>query len=168
MRTFVTSDQHFGHRNIITYCNRPFASVEEMNETMLERWNKTVGPEDIIYFLGDLTLNSRGTEYWLDRLNGDIIFVRGNHDRKRRWMHDSVTYQSGDVTALLLHNPSRVPPTWTDWVVHGHVHNNRPERYPFINYHRKSINVSVEMTGYKPLDLDMLLGYAARSARRSP
>jgi calcineurin-like phosphoesterase family protein len=48
-KIFFTADQHFGHKNIIKYCNRPFSSVEEMNKVMIDRWNEIVGKEDTVY-----------------------------------------------------------------------------------------------------------------------
>lgn len=80
-KVFFTSDTHFGHTNIITFCNRPFKNVEEMNETLIENWNKVVGKDDIVFHLGDFCLG--GPEEWtriLERLNGKIYLVVGNHD----------------------------------------------------------------------------------------
>ena len=52
---FFTSDTHFDHKNIIRYCNRPFSSIEEMNNFLIKRWNATVGPDDTVFHLGDVT-----------------------------------------------------------------------------------------------------------------
>jgi len=81
MRWF-TSDTHFGHERIISLCNRPFSSVEEMNEEMIERWNKAVKPSDIVYHLGDVALGKIAESLPLiGRLNGYRILIPGNHDR---------------------------------------------------------------------------------------
>lgn len=61
MNIFFTSDTHFGHNNIIKLSNRPFSSVEEMNEGLIERWNDVVGAEDIVYHLGDFSLKIRNS-----------------------------------------------------------------------------------------------------------
>ena len=58
MGVFFTADQHFGHKSIIEYCNRPFSDVEEMNEALIENWNKTVDNNDKIFVLGDFALGS--------------------------------------------------------------------------------------------------------------
>lgn len=80
---FFTSDTHFDHANIIRYCNRPWNTVEEMNEGLVERWNSKVGPDDIVFHLGDFCFaGSAEWKKWRDKLNGHIILVRGNHDRK--------------------------------------------------------------------------------------
>lgn len=81
MTTFYTSDLHFGHGNIIDYSDRPFDSIEHMNEEMIVRWNETVLPTDEVYVLGDVALGKRTETVPLaGRLNGKKKLVRGNHD----------------------------------------------------------------------------------------
>lgn len=77
---WFTSDWHFGHRNVINYCNRPFATVEEMNDKLIDIWNSTVKDEDTIYFLGDFSLSPRWSSEILPKLKGTKILVCGNHD----------------------------------------------------------------------------------------
>ena len=82
-KVYFTSDSHFNHANIIGFCNRPFKSVEEMNEKLIENWNNVVGADDIVFHLGDFCLG--GSAEWtkvLDRLNGKIYLIQGNHDMK--------------------------------------------------------------------------------------
>ena len=59
MATWFTADTHFGHGNVIRYCERPFASVEEMDEVLIENWNYVIRPKDTIYHLGDFTLTGK-------------------------------------------------------------------------------------------------------------
>ena len=84
MTTFFTADTHFGHANIIKHCNRPFSSVEEMDETMIQRWNERVKPGDLVYHLGDFGFHQKTaqTQKLLDRLHGNKVLLRGNHDSK--------------------------------------------------------------------------------------
>lgn len=81
---FATADPHLGHTNIIRYCNRPFSSAEEMDETLIYNWNSQVhSDEDIVYVLGDLVPFEKDWEkihQYVARLNGDIRLVLGNHD----------------------------------------------------------------------------------------
>ena len=78
---WVTSDTHFNHANIIKYCNRPFSSVEEMNEPIIANWNKVVSQGDTVYHLGDFALGNKSLiPDFLERLNGHISFIMGNHD----------------------------------------------------------------------------------------
>ena len=77
---YFTSDPHYWHNNVIRYCARPHASVEEMNEDMVLKWNQTVLPEDTIYVMGDFSLAFRAVETFPQRLMGNKILVPGNHD----------------------------------------------------------------------------------------
>lgn len=78
---YVTSDLHFGHKNIIKYENRPFNSVEEMNEAYIKKWNGTVNNKDTVYILGDFSwLKPADTMKILKKLNGKKILITGNHD----------------------------------------------------------------------------------------
>jgi len=80
MNTFFVSDQHFDHKNIIKYCERPFSDVDEMNEHMVETHNKMVTNKDIVYHVGDFCF-SPNSRMWLNRLNGkEHHLVLGNHD----------------------------------------------------------------------------------------
>lgn len=84
-KRWVTADTHFFHENIIRYCNRPFADVEEMNAIMVANWNNTVAPDDEVYHLGDFALVSKtwlayDLERLFERLRGKKYLVRGNHD----------------------------------------------------------------------------------------
>lgn len=79
---FFTSDLHFGHFNILRFDNRPFKSVQEMDETMISLWNETVLPIDTVYILGDVSwYDDATTAAILARLNGRKILVTGNHDQ---------------------------------------------------------------------------------------
>ena len=81
MTEFYIADTHFFHNNIIRYCNRPYASVEEMNEALIDNWNKTVQPNDTIRIVGDFAFG--GKQRLLEvmpRLNGNKILIHGNHD----------------------------------------------------------------------------------------
>ena len=82
-RLFFTSDTHFGHRNIIKYCERPFSCIEEMDDALIANWNRVVGKDDIIFHLGDFAMG--GSAEWnrlLHKLNGRIYLILGNHDMK--------------------------------------------------------------------------------------
>lgn len=87
MRTFITSDLHFGHTNIMKFCPQSRArfrnDVNYMNEAMVTEWNTIVQPEDLVYILGDVAFlpAQKATEY-MRRCNGRKILVQGNHDRK--------------------------------------------------------------------------------------
>ena len=83
MRIFFTSDLHFGHENVLKFDERPFETVEEMDEELIRRWNNKVDKGDLVYVLGDLIWKTANNEALsiLKRLNGQIILIKGNHDR---------------------------------------------------------------------------------------
>jgi len=78
---WITSDHHWGHLNIIKHCQRPFLSLKEMDETLVERWNYVVKQQDTVYHLGDIFWSERSAIEILPRLNGEIHLVVGNHDK---------------------------------------------------------------------------------------
>ena len=82
MSRWWTSDQHFGHSNIIRYCGRPFTDVDAMNAAMVDRWNDVVADTDEVWMLGDLVMNQLAVNLaaHVSRLKGRKILVPGNHD----------------------------------------------------------------------------------------
>jgi len=81
MKTYFTADTHFFHNNIIKYCNRPFSSVDEMNEALINNWNNKVKLGDIVYHLGDVSFGAAdATMDILNQLNGKIVLIKGNHE----------------------------------------------------------------------------------------
>lgn len=136
-KVFFTSDTHFYHTNIIDFCKRPFKEIEEMNETLIANWNKTVGPNDIIFHLGDFCLGD--SEKWnriLDRLNGNIYLILGNHDLRNfkksyEERFKSVTMQMNieiqNQKICLNHYPFLCyDGSYNgDWQLFGHVHTNK-------------------------------------------
>ncbi len=88
---YFTADTHFGHANIIEYCQRPFSSVGEMDQALIRNWNEVIGPDDIVYHLGDFTLGEpKQAQLYFSQLNGYIIVpcLPWHHDR--RWQKISL------------------------------------------------------------------------------
>ena len=85
MAFWFTADTHFGHENIIKYCNRPFKDADEMNDVLINNWNEQVVEDDTIFHLGDLCFKKfhRGKDIVTEELNGNIILIKGNHDKKQ-------------------------------------------------------------------------------------
>lgn len=77
---YFSSDFHFGHHNILRYCNRPFKNTEEMGQVIVDNWNKLVQPTDIGIILGDVAFGRQSLEL-VKKLNGSKWLIRGNHDR---------------------------------------------------------------------------------------
>jgi calcineurin-like phosphoesterase family protein len=168
-KTYFIGDLHLDHANIIKYCSRPFASAEEMNKVLVDNWNSTVQKTDFVYFLGDISYGkgSRNADYWFGELNGTKRFIRGNHDKKMNVPyvnHDF--FKLGETQFLLIHDPEKLQFKWDSWIIHGHYHTNEMEKYPFINGEKKTINVSVELTDYKPVSLEFLVSLDIETIKR--
>jgi len=81
-KTLYWSDIHFGHKNILEYCNRPFNTIEDHDEYYINLWNNHISKNDIIFYVGDFLFGSKQRcKEILDRLNGIKYLIRGNHDR---------------------------------------------------------------------------------------
>ena len=175
MTRYFTSDLHLGHENIIEYCDRPFDSVEEMNRTLIDNWNDAIGPDDVVVFLGDLGrfAGEDDLRRWLCELHGRIVFIEGNHDSPSRYVDGVHTHQysileRGDREFCCTHRPENAPRFWDGWIIHGHHHNNHPVEYPLVNPEERRVNVSTELTGYRPIpeeDLVSLIDGGERVAR---
>ena len=130
---YITADQHFGHLRIIDYCKRPFSSVEEMDETMIERWNAVVRKTDDVYHLGDICFRQsrEQVDRLLSRLKGNIHLIQGNHDSgSLKNVKRFVSFQQikrikvGDQPVVLCHYPMRSWPASChgSWHLYGHCH----------------------------------------------
>lgn len=152
---YFTSDCHFNHKNILAYEpeSRPFATIEEMNEVIIANWNSVVTAEDEVWVLGDFFMGQLiAIEPILDRLNGKIHLVRGNHDQKNRMkiyeargidIHDIAYVQYKGRYFVLCHFPNEseefVRMVIEDnsevvWL-YGHVHGKAPKGYVNGTYH---------------------------------
>jgi calcineurin-like phosphoesterase family protein len=156
-----------------------------MDTNLIKNWNSTVSKQDTVYFLGDLAYGPGSMRYTLEYdklLNGNIIFIRGNHydskDARRAPLALDYDYKGRkEIHFFLCHDPEKALMTreWSEfhsrlvkekeeheenrdsyWVLHGHHHNNYPRTFPFINGEMRRCNVSVELIEYTPLDLDRL------------
>ena len=107
MTTFFESDLHLGHANIISHGGRPFSSVEEMNETIIERHNAVVRPNDKVYNLGDLIWWGTPLEEarkLVSRLNGNISICWGNHDKVTKQLQGAYNLfkKCGDILEIVV------------------------------------------------------------------
>ena len=174
MRLFFTSDLHFGHTNIIRFCNRPYGSADEMDAALVNNWNARVRPTDVIWVLGDVSFaHPQRTFELLCQLNGFKKLVLGNHDgsiRKQQHLRDCFTevvegfkelyLQDEDVNtqhfAVLCHYPML---SWNrsfhgSIQLHGHVHSPQPLK-PGDNARR--MDVGVDAHQFRPVSLQEVL-----------
>lgn len=129
MRVFFVSDTHFNHKNIIKYCDRPFYSVEQMNNTIIKRWNQVVSNEDKVYFLGDFAFGDFETiEKFTQSLNGRKTIVCGNHDRRPQ-VYIKAGFEEASSHPIIVqqfyilsHAPVFLNTTMPYINIHGHLH----------------------------------------------
>ena len=167
--TYFTSDQHFGHFNIIRLSRRPFKTVEEMDETMVARWNAKVRDDDTVYVLGDLFFRAATVEPILKRLKGHKHLTLGNHDHSWTDRVDLADYFESvqtlkEVTVdgrliTMCHYPMlSYPQARRGYMVYGHIHNNTGDDYwPLIMRRPRMLNAGVDVNNFEPVTFEELL-----------
>lgn len=153
---YVISDLHLGHENAVPRYKRPFpmGKITEMDRVLIRNWNWTVKKSDMVLFLGDLSFMGReSSESYLERLNGRIFYLEGNHDLYYSYMSHCLFMNYRGARYLFIHDPEELVRPFDGWVIHGHVHNKDLKDYPFFNPFEKRVNVSAEMVGYRPIPL---------------
>ena len=155
---FFTADTHFNHwsspeRNIIKYCNRPFASIEEMDMSLIQKWNAKVGKKDKIYIAGDFALCKKELLPYYMVLNGEKIFIKGDHDRL---FSEDLPY----IMNLTIYNQPLTICHWcmrvwsrshyNAWHLYGHSHGH-------LEPIGKSWDIGVDNNSFAPLSWDEIV-----------
>jgi len=154
MGYFFTADEHYGHRNIIKYCKRPFDNARDMDYELIKRHNSVVGSDDIVIHGGDFTLaNKTIAERYVADLNGKHVFLRGSHDA---WLgekgRDIWEKKIGGQAIVVCHYAMRVWPKshYGSWQLFGHSHGNlAPEG--------KQWDIGVDNNDFYPLSFDQVV-----------
>ena len=165
---YFTADLHFGHENILKFCNRPFDSVEAMNKALIKNWNAAVQYDDEIYIIGDLTGDNGQAKRFLPVLNGKKYMIAGNHDKYLHdsdethiwfeWVKEYAVINCKGFRWVLFHYPI------TEWSgfysgsihLYGHIH-NRPISSAWNPSIVRAFNVGVDVNGYKPVSIDEII-----------
>ena len=151
---YYISDLHFDHRNILSFDQRPFDSIEQMNNVLIENWNNKVGDNDDVYILGDFCFgNLERWKFFLLELKGRKHLIVGNHDSKRinnldiYKLFNSIDYylelQDNGRTVILSHYPILFynhSYSSNTFMLYGHVHNRTEE----AKYTKKFIEILKE------------------------
>ena len=167
-RVHTISDLHFGHKNIIGYCDRPFENVHHMNKMLTQYWNEKVTDEDLVIFVGDFAFGP--VEKYLKLLNGKKVCVKGNHDPSCEklleagfdFVVESMVYNHKGEKYYFSHYPIEPEKARLEILdtlgcrahIHGHQHNHTP-----LVSGRRALNVSCENTEYRPMLLDDVVKY---------
>lgn len=171
---YFTSDLHFWHRNAIKYQNRPFVSVDDMNEKLIEYWNGTVRDNDEVYVLGDVTmLRPERAMDVLSRLRGRKYLVRGNHDyflaKKTfdpvacgvEWVKDYYELRWKNRLFVLCHYPflSWNRHLYGSYNLHGHMHNFAEYNVQNREKGLRQYDVGVDANGYRPVSVVSVINF---------
>lgn len=161
-KVFFTSDWHLDHANIIKYSNRPFTSVGEMNQTIIDNVNVKVGPDDTLYFLGDFCFNIKRYEEFRRAIQcKNLHLIYGNHDRAIQLntylqglfssCQHMLQIQFNNKSIVLCHYALR---TWNKshrgtWSLYGHSHGSLPDDPNLLSF-----DVGVDCHNFQPLSFD--------------
>lgn len=174
---YYVADLHFGHDKIIEYENRPFETVEEMNEEYIKIWNNKVKKGDEVYILGDFSFyKGEQTNKILRRLNGMKFLVKGNHDHTYLddndfdeslfvWVKDYHKVKDDGDIIILFHYPIQ---TWDrkhygSLHFYGHVHSNNGTSHPMEYEIPNSYNVGIDILKEPMTKLEILRLYGKES-----
>ena len=168
-KIWFTSDLHLNNKNVIKYCNRPYADQYEMNKALIKNWNSKVSEDDTIYVLGDFIMGMADTiPDILAQLKGNIHLIRGNHDSDVKmdyyakagipvsWM-DTLSYKGKYF--IMCHFPIENQQLFKYMVgdnseiifLYGHIHDNAPHGYVNNTFH-----VGVDTNNYMPVDIEAI------------
>lgn len=169
-KTFITSDIHFGHKNILKFCpkTRPYSSIDEMDEAIISQWNKIVPPDGLVYILGDVSYREPShTARIFDRMNGEKILITGNHDYKAlkhkvfrdcfKELHQYLEITVNKHKVVLFHYPIAEWNAMHRGSVHlfGHLHGGTSGLEEF-----RAVDVGIDATGKVVIPLEHAVNHA--------
>ncbi|MEA1883756.1 MAG: metallophosphoesterase family protein [Thermotogota bacterium] len=150
---WFSADYHFNHKNIIEFCGRPFEDITEMNKAIKERHNSRVKRGDTVYFLGDFVFGASKIEIrrLIESLNGDFVFIEGNHDRKNKSksMLKKAEIEGFGKRIQLVHRPQDIDEGY-DFYLCGHVHEH-------WRFKENICNVGVDVWDFYPVHMKQIL-----------
>jgi len=175
-KLFFTSDTHFCHDNIIKYCNRPFENVKEMNQVLVDNWNKVIPEDGIVFHLGDFALgaSTKSVQNILHSLNGQKYLIIGNHEKaalskeflRNLWEgiydiaeifveDEEITYKEQHI--VMCHYPMIA---WNaghrgSWQLFGHVHGGISNK-GVIKHSPAQLDVGVDCHDYTPISYEQV------------
>ena len=170
MKRYVISDTHFNHSKILEYCQRPFDNVEQMNEVIINNWNKVVNEDDIVYVLGDFCFgNKTMLKEIVSSLKGRKILVLGNHD----CLTKSAYYEAGFETVtkspiivdgdfILSHYPLQGD-LGRFYNIHGHRHKLPSE----VQFSPRHFDIGVDDHNFFPHELEKVEKCLYRGSRNN-
>ncbi len=165
---YYTADLHFGHQNILTLAMRPFHSVPQMEEALIDSWNSKVTDQDDIYIIGDLFFHHQCPKQVLKQLNGKKHLILGNHDES--WLTDELKSYFVSIqaykeivdqnhTIFMCHYPMiSYPKQSRSYMIHGHIHNDTLFDYwPILLQRERILNAGTDIHQFTPVTFHELV-----------
>lgn len=155
-RIWFIGDTHFGHRNIIRYCARPYDSIESMESALIANWNNVVGKEDRVFMLGDFALCGKEKIVEIgNKLHGKKVLILGNHEGASLKTYYGAGFEMISKYPILVDGYliSHIPQETSLYPnIHAHTHNTKEnDSFHFCT--------SVEMIEYKPISFEEVKRY---------
>ena len=171
-KVWFTSDLHFWHKNICKYCNRPYETIEEMNQGIINNWNSVVKEDDTVFVLGDLGFcGIEKLRPLMSQLKGKIILIQGNHDSDyvmSTLYHEKIINNFDRLMSITIVGDEECPNQeltlchfpmidWYNkekgsWMIHGHQH-QLPETPSCSAAH---YDVGVDKNNWMPVSFEQL------------
>ncbi len=182
MKYHFCGDYHWGHANIIKYCNRPFKNLDHMHRVQIRNWNDVVGPNDLVIHDGDWCFkNSKGGKRgegvtmkaidWERKLNGKIIQIIGSHDRNNsvRSIIHKLVIKYGHHYINIVHDPRDYDINFKINFV-AHVHNKWKFKRvfsPMDDRYIDLINIGVDVWNFRPVTFEEIYRDYKRWSKRT-
>lgn len=167
---YFIADMHFGHKNVLKLCNRPFKTIEEMNNVIIKCWNDRVRKNDDVYILGDMFFRCEDPESILSILNGHKHLILGNHDG---WVQKQglqkyfisidnyLEFSDGKNYFILSHYPMlsyHHEMRKNTYMIHGHIHaDTNIDLFPILRTRERILNAGVDINDFTPVTLEELI-----------
>lgn len=167
---YFIADTHFGHKNILKLCNRPFKTIEEMNNAIISRWNNRIKKNDDIYILGDMLFRCKHPEVILSVLKGHKHLIIGNHDSWVKKLElqkyfvsieQYLEFSDGNNYLILSHYPMlsyHHEMRENAYMIHGHLHaDTNIDFFPILRTRKHILNAGVDINNFTPVTLEELI-----------
>lgn len=186
-KVWFTADHHFMHGNIIKLCKRPYQNLREMEQDLVQKWNSKIGEDDLVFYLGDFSMNTLAHKIFFPQLNfGKLVFIIGNHDRKNKLIknleelsishkvefHNRLIVKYKNESLYLTHKPVDANDSMP--TICGHVHEKwklmnsgetvnegAPNSSKFRSKTLKApvLNVGVDLYDFYPIHLESVINH---------
>lgn len=163
MKYWFTADLHFNHKHILEFTDRPYKIVDRMDEALIKKWNSRVKDEDLVFHVGDFCFKNKNVDIqrdYIDKLNGKIIFILGNHDKRSNGLKTCIRdihIRIGGKDLLLIHNSVHSCYGF-DLVLCGHSHQYfKFKTLDFEGYRWDACNVGVDVWRGYPVSIEEII-----------